>query len=105
MKSVVSWLKSIGKSLRSLVSVKSIVKLYHQEGFGLKTMVAGAASGLMFAFAANPSTVASLFGGQWPQYVPQAPFQIFSGIAGIGLGYETFHLLRHYRQLRKFSNK
>jgi hypothetical protein len=102
MRSVLNWLKAIGKSL---VNVKSIAKLYQQEGFGLKTMVAGAASGLMFTFAASPQTVAQLFGGQWPQYVPQAPFQIFSGIAGIGLGYETFHLYRLYRQLKKFSNK
>jgi spermidine/putrescine-binding protein len=77
-------------------------KRYHQEGFGLKTMVAGAAAGLMFAFAANPATIASLFGGQWPQYVPQAPFEIFAAIAGIGLGYETFHL---YRQSKKLSKK
>lgn len=77
-------------------------KRYHQEGFGLKTMVAGAASGLMFAFAASPQTIAQLFGGQWPQYVPQAPFEIFSAIAGIGLGYETFHL---YRQSKKLSKK
>jgi len=102
MRSVIERLKSIG---RSLVNMKSVMRLYQQEGFGLKTMVAGAASGLMFSFAASPQTVAQLFGGQWPQYVPQAPFQIFSGIAGIGLGYETFHLYRLYRQLRKFSNK
>ncbi|ACP55438.1 hypothetical protein [Saccharolobus islandicus] len=81
--------------------LKRIAKKYHQEGFGLKTMVAGAAAGLMFAFAASPSTIASLFGGTWPNYVPQAPFQIFSGIAGLGLGYETFHLYREYKKLRK----
>jgi len=78
-----------------------LFKRYHQEGFGLKTMVAGAAAGLMFAFASSPSTIASLFGGTWPQYVPQAPFQIFSAIAGIGLGYETFHLYREYKKLTR----
>ncbi|BCU68617.1 hypothetical protein HS7_20540 [Sulfolobales archaeon HS-7] len=72
---------------------------YHSEGFGLKTMISGAAAGLMFAFAASPTTIATLFGGTWPNYVPQAPFQIFSAIAGIGLGYETFHLYREYQKL------
>jgi hypothetical protein len=82
--------------------LKRIAKRYHQEGFGVKTMVAGAGAGLMFGFAASPSTIAQLFGGTWPQYVPQAPFQVFSAIAGIALGYETFHL---YRQLKKLSKK
>jgi hypothetical protein len=81
--------------------LKKVARKYHEQGFGLKTMIAGAAAGLMFAFAASPSTLATLFGGTWPQYVPTAPFQIFAGIAGIGLGYETFHLYREYKKLTR----
>jgi hypothetical protein len=81
--------------------LKKAAKKYHEQGFGLKTMVATAAAGLMFAFAASPATIASIFGGTWPNYVPQAPFQIFSAIAGIGMGYEAFHLYREYKKLTR----
>jgi|BEDMetMinimDraft_2_1075160.scaffolds.fasta_scaffold00272_8 hypothetical protein len=85
--------------------LEKIAKKYHEQGFGLKTMIATAAAGLMFVFAASPSKLASLFGGTWPCYVPQAPFQIFAGIAGIGLGYEAFHLYREYKKLKKLTRK
>ena len=51
----------------SLLSrLKGLVKAYKEQGFGAKTMIAAAVAGLMFAFAASPSSVASLFGGTWP---------------------------------------
>ncbi|MCI4407772.1 MAG: hypothetical protein JHC26_01680 [Thermofilum sp.] len=92
MKAIVNWLKKIAKR-------------YQQEGLGAKTMISGAASGLMFAFASSPSTMVQIFGGHWPNYVPQTPFQLFSAIAGIGLGYEAFHLYRQLRYLRYLSKK
>jgi hypothetical protein len=106
-------MKSVINQLRGLLRrMASATKLYRQKGFGFETIAAGSVAGVLFAIASSPSTIASLFGGQWPQYVPQAPFQIFSAIAGIGLAYETFHLCHEtfhlywlYRLLRKFSNK
>lgn len=79
--------------------ISSLLKRYHQEGFGFKTLISGAVSGLMFAFASNPQTIATLFGGQWPQYIPTPPFQIFSTIAGLGMAYETFHLYRKAKKI------
>lgn len=89
-------MKVLGALLKRLPS-----KRYHQEGIGFKTIAAAAASGIMFAFAANPPTIAQVFGGQWPSYMPTAPFQIMGSVAGIALGYEAFHLYRAVKRLFK----
>ena len=81
MKPVVNWQKKIAKR-------------YREEGLGMKTIIAGAAAALTLCFASSSATISQLFGVQWPSYIPQAPFQIFSTIAGIALLYETFHLYR-----------
>ena len=93
-------MKKVFATLRNILS--RLGKRYHQEGIGFKTIAAAAASGVMFSFAANPPTIATVFGGSWPKYIPTGPFQIMGTVAGIALAYEAFHL---YRIMKRVSRK